>query len=537
MLRSSPEQKGPTAPAAVPVDAGAAWSRYCGFLDLSLQEFMDIQRELLLEQLQLIQASPLGRRLLRGRPAPKSAEEFCASTPLTTYSDYAPYLAPDQDRVLGTGPLHWAHTTGAQADFKWVPYTDRGLERLLDNLMAAFILAAASRRGDVRVWPGATILYNTPARPYLSGLATFGLRERFGFRGVLNPEVSEGLEFKERIRRGFKEALGKNVDVIISMTSVLVKVGEGFSEQAPRAGIDRAVLRPRALLRVGKALVKSKVLNRPVLPKDLWPTKAIVGWGVDTPFFKDQVARYWGKVPSALYACTEGGIMGIEPWQRDGMVFSPYSDFYEFIPLEESLKSREDDRYRPRTRLLDQVKPGQTYEVVITNFYGMAFVRYRVGHFVEFLSSSNRPETSLPRFSFIGRADDRIDLAGFTRVDEKTVWQALEMTGLPVEDWTIRKEYAGEAPVLHLLLELKALQSPNDLTEIVHAKLKEVDPFYTDLETMLGIRPLKVTCLPPGTFDRFYESRLKAGELLGRRKPARMNSSDDDVVDLLKAAS
>ncbi|MBF8267685.1 MAG: auxin-responsive promoter [Dehalococcoidia bacterium] len=540
MSRTSPSEV-PAAPAPGVGALGTrdpklVWKKYCGFLDLSLRDFMDIQSELLMEQIDLVHASPLGRHLLRGT-APKSVSEFRSNVPLTTYGGYVPFLSLGNDGILGEKPAVWAHTTGAQAGFKWVPYSRRGLERLLDNLMAAFILAAASRREDVRVWPGDTVLYNAPERPYLSGLATFGMAERFGFRGVLDAEVSESLDFKERVRQGFRAALGKRVDLIVSMTSVLVKVGEEFAEKSRQSRLDPSHLGPLALSRLGKAFVKRHLLRGEVLPRDLWPAKAIVGWGVDTPFFRDKVRHYWGKLPFEMYACTEGGLMGMQTQEKEGLVFNPYADFFEFIPMDESLRSREDDRYRPRTVLLDEVEPGKSYEVVITNFYGMAFIRYRVGHFVQFLPTKGDGTSSrLPQAAFLGRADDRIDLAGFTRLDEKTVWEALNLTDLKYEDWTVRKEFEADTPILHMYTELRGDHQQRELEELLHEKLKKVDPFYSDLEALLGIRPLRVTRLPSGTFDRFYDERRKGGYELGRLKPPRINASDDDIADLMKVA-
>jgi hypothetical protein len=233
-------------------DPRRVWMKFCGFLDLSLRDFMDIQELLLLEQIDLVRDTPLGRRLLRGT-VPRSVQEFRANAPLTTYQDYVPYLGLGKDDALGERIVAWSHTTAAQADFKWVPYTQRGFERLLDNLMGAFILAAASRHGDVKVWPGDVVLYNTPERPYVSGLATFGMVDRFGTRTVLDPEASEVLDFKDRIREWFVEALGKRVDVIVAMTSVLVKMGEGFSQHARGGKRDLRLLRPRTLLRLAWA--------------------------------------------------------------------------------------------------------------------------------------------------------------------------------------------------------------------------------------------------------------------------------------------
>jgi hypothetical protein len=50
------------------------WQRYCGFLDLSVEEFMAIQERLLLEQLQLLADCELGREIAGGAvPATLSA--------------------------------------------------------------------------------------------------------------------------------------------------------------------------------------------------------------------------------------------------------------------------------------------------------------------------------------------------------------------------------------------------------------------------------------------------------------------------------
>ena len=51
------------------------WQRCCGFIDLSLEEFMAIQRRLLLEQIELLKNCELGRKLIRGA-MPNSVDGF-----------------------------------------------------------------------------------------------------------------------------------------------------------------------------------------------------------------------------------------------------------------------------------------------------------------------------------------------------------------------------------------------------------------------------------------------------------------------------
>ena len=51
------------------------WQEYCGFLDLSMDEYMHIQYRLLNEQIELLSKCGLGQRFLKGN-FPKNAEEF-----------------------------------------------------------------------------------------------------------------------------------------------------------------------------------------------------------------------------------------------------------------------------------------------------------------------------------------------------------------------------------------------------------------------------------------------------------------------------
>ena len=77
-----------------------------------------------------------------------------------------------------------------------------------------------------------------------------------------------------------------------------------------------------------------------------------------------------------------------------------------------------------------RLEPGERYELVITSFYGMPFVRYRLGHLIRITAlADDEAEIHLPQMVFETRADDLIDIAGFTRISEKTVTQAIANAG------------------------------------------------------------------------------------------------------------
>ena len=46
-------------------DYDKIWKAYCGFLDLSIEEFMEIQNRLLLEQIELLKKCNLGKELFK----------------------------------------------------------------------------------------------------------------------------------------------------------------------------------------------------------------------------------------------------------------------------------------------------------------------------------------------------------------------------------------------------------------------------------------------------------------------------------------
>ena len=91
------------------------WQLCCGFLDLSLEQFMAIQKQLLLEQIQLLKRSALGRKVMRGA-MPDTIEEFRAQVPLTKYVDYCPELLEKREDVLTEKPVAWAHTSGKSGE-------------------------------------------------------------------------------------------------------------------------------------------------------------------------------------------------------------------------------------------------------------------------------------------------------------------------------------------------------------------------------------------------------------------------------------
>jgi hypothetical protein len=128
-----------------------------------------------------------------------------------------------------------------------------------------------------------------------------------------------------------------------------------------------------------------------------------------------------------------------------------------------------------------------------------------------------------------------IDLAGLARLDEKTVWKAIANSGLKCEEWSARKEYEQNQTYLRLYLELKENMEPDEIAQIIDKQLRAIDVDYRDIGEQLGLKPVKVTLLVPGTFQRYYETKRKEGADLAHLKPPHMNPSDAIIENLLRS--
>jgi len=514
------------------------WRKYCGFLELSLDEFMDIQGRLLMEQVSLLSRCELGRRLF-GDLVPASPEEFREIVPLTTYDTYRPFL---ENRAAQPGWLPsetslWARTSGRSSEYtcKWSPYSRAMVGKIGEFAVASFILASCSGHGDIRLDPGDVCLYTLAPAPYFTGAAVArGLQEQLQMKFIPPLEAGDRMEFEQRIREGFRLALTTGIDFFYGLSSVLRAIAEQFQQGSGTFKFSPDMLNPGLLYRVANGLARSKISRRGMLPRDLWKIKGIVAGGMDTSFYSAAIEAAWGRKPLEGYGGTELGGVALQAWNYKGMSFLPDCNFLEFIAESDFYLSQEDPAYQPGTYTLADVQPG-VCELVITNFHGGVFTRYRTGDLIEIVAlRDDELGTATPQMKFHARADGVLDVGGFTRLTEKSIFQAIVDTCLPYVDWTARKEYVNGKPRLHIYLELSLDSSNGNVKHAIHDRLAEQDPGYAELESMLGIDPLMVTVLPRGAFVQYREERKAAGAELAHLKPPRMNAPDAMIQRLLR---
>jgi hypothetical protein len=158
-----------------------------------------------------------------------------------------------------------------------------------------------------------------------------------------------------------------------------------------------------------------------------------------------------------------------------------------------------------------------------------------MGDMFKCLSLKNEEDgIQLPQFAYVDRDPRIIDIAGFTRITENTINEALELSKLDITDWFALKEFdESKMAYLHLYVEVGAdglhgAMTRDIIKEHLSIYFRYVDADYNDLKSFLGIDPLVISIMPAGTISQYCNT-------LGRCL-RRMNPPPFDVMKVLKIA-
>ncbi len=515
----------------------SVWAEYCSFLDLSIDEYMQIQYRLLLEQIDVMSKCGLGQKLFGG-VVPSSVEEFRNKVPLTTYHDYADILLLKRENMLPEKPVLWLKTTweGGEYPAKTAPYSENMLQTYKNNVIAAMILSVSKGKGRFFIKSGTRVLYSLAPLPYATGLFPELIDSEIKFNFMPSLKEAKKLSFTQQNKKGFQLCMKHGMDMFFGMSSVVYRISKNLQDMSSDSSNNlKSLLKmsPRMAVRMLAALYRSRRDGVPIRPKDLFKLDGFVCGGADTTLYKDELEELWGIRPTEMATGTETSCLAAETWSKNGLVFFPDNCFYEFIPEAEMMRNLSNPEYVPRTYLMNELTAGEKYELVLTVLKGGAFMRYRLGDIYRCIRLKNpQDQIDFPQFEYVDRVPNVIDVAGFTRITAQEIEKVIEYSRLEISDWFATKEYGENGrSYLHMYVELlpEALKSKAVSKKILKEHLsiyfRYYDGDYEDLKRLLGIDPLEVTILKSGTIEAFKQT--------GRRIP-KINPSKQEVLDLLR---
>ena len=421
----------------------------------------------------------------------------CAGTDNNCYKD-------ELEKMWGIRPL------------KVAPYTQAMLDTYRSNTAACLLLFGSYGKYKFRL--GKKVMSGFAPLPYPTGLMGLVLEQKTSFELMPSREEAKHMSFSQQSKEGIKLSLKKGVDYFFSMGSVAYVISNVLIDMlngSSGGSSGHSSISPAMLLRVLRAKLRARAEHRQVLPKDLFKLTALVCAGTDNNCYKDELEKMWGIRPMELFAGTEPTLIGCESWSKDDIYFFPDACFYEFLPIAQSVALHNDKNVPHATCLIDEVRPGEKYELIISVLKGGAFARYRTGdvYLCTGLSSAE-DDIHIPRFRYVDRVPWVIDIAGFTRITEDSIASVIEISHLPIGDWCAAKEFDAKGhPYLHIYLEMQSGHAVNFaltqkiLVEHIGIYFKYMDSDYNDLKRLLGMDPLQVSVLSNGTFCEYTKKK------------------------------
>lgn len=518
----------------------------------------EVNREILKEILTLNSGTIYGQTHSFGEI--KNSKDYQKRVPLTEYVDYESFveeIASGKENVLTSEPVQYfglsSGTTGKQ---KKIPTTAR--TRKIMNMSMMFTqhgllrraLPAARRGGKGLLLMNMLQSGTTPGGVPTGAGTSSGVQSMKKFLPYFWTSPLEVLAISDQRTANYLHLLfalqEQNLAYIMApFPSGIVQLFGVLEEKWPELVQDLRLgqITPQILLDPEiRSYLKSQIKPNPLraerlkkefalgmkgIARRIWPKMGYLSCvaGGSFSIYMEKLKDYTGNLPvySAVYGATEA-LIGLAANVNDATyVVTPRSAYYEFIPIQEA------ERSTPSALELSELKIGETYEVVVTNFSG--FYRYRLGDVIKVVGYFHES----PVLEFQYRKGQLLNLSG-EKTSEQAVQQALSQTalslGVTLEDYTVVLDLKAAVGHYHFYVEVDS--APIDCFETTLENcLQEMNPRYRVGVEGKRIAPLRVDQVQPGTFQKLRQELLRRGASLNQVKIPRL-IKDARLIGLLE---
>jgi hypothetical protein len=536
------------------------WKRYCSFSEKPFSEQMEYNTKQIELYFHKWKNTDIAK--MTGHEIPKKLQDV----PVTTYDNY-PMLVEFSRKIddavkrkpkkqgelfksyyehitreIGSSlsrympePYYFSmKTTGTTGESKWVVHGETFWNNFRSSAVTSAIIACSDEWGETKVKSGDKALNVTAPIPYLSGWAAWASQTQFKLIPPI--EVTDNLQsikdayllmFKA-IEKGEKIALGGGLGSMFYMICKYFVEPEEFYREtfnSMKFGLTKTLL----ILKLLQFKLSKKEKKNIV---EYIPLKGVLIGGLDSRLYIDFFKKEFGLEPLNNYGSTEvGSLMRGDPDRKSDLVPDLRVGYLEFKTEEGQL------------RRLDEVKKGESYDLVVTPF-GSIFFRYDMEDFFKVIDFR---DDGMPILAFEGRKIAVIDIYGF-RVSPNVVAQALFNAGLRSSDkWAVTKLLKPREH-LHFFMEKTWPHSERNAEKIIFHSLMEIDKvmphrgrtlrdYVTEFKIENPSEVITVEYLKHGAFLRYAMMKARAGSPLGQYKPPKIIPSDrSDIHEALTNA-
>ncbi len=442
--------------------------------------------------------------------------DFKKNVPIYDYEALKPYIEcilDNQKDVLWIGkPLYFAKTSGTTSGVKYIPITKSSIK---DQVKGAkhTILIYLYNTGKLHILNGKMIflqgspilnkLKNGIKVGRLSGIVAHYVPGYLQRNNMPSWKTNCIEDWETKLSYIIEETIQRDMTVISGIPSWLQMYFEKLLKRTSEQNIKEVF--PNLTL-----LIQGGVNYEPYRKR----FETLIGEQVDN---------------IELYPASEGFFAFQDTLSaKNGMLLRLNSGiFYEFIPLGEFGNHTDEDRI-----CIDDVQLGINYVIIISTNAGLW--AYNIGDTVEFTSLEPH------RVKVTGRVKHFISAFGehvIVKEVEKAIQKAIEQDKqVQVNEFTVAPQIItnGELPYHQWFIEFE--EFPQDIREfakVIDESLQSQNIYYQDLIKGKVLKPLKITVIPKGGFQKYMKS---IGKLGGQNKIPKLSNNRelaDKIISFL----
>lgn len=498
-----------------------------------------VQEKFLYNVLQAHQNTEIGRKYRIDEI--KSIEQFRDRIPILPYSSYEPYLeriaAGEQNLLTAEPVVYLTLTSGSTGKKKLIPTTRRSQNIIRQATLTSigFLSEALQKR---RLKFGKLLVTNSVQN---WGRTDGGIDFGTASAGVLRMDKRlyrqffahpyEALEVADSaarhylcllfaLREPLMSGMLANFPMLILRTcNYLEKYAESLIEDIEKGTIASWLeIEPKLrnkLEHLHSADTKRARQLREILksegrltPKLAFPYLSFVASarGGTSDFYFQRFPEYFGDTPifGAVFSSAESMFSIYPDVNTDGSVLAVESGFFEFIP------ENQWEKEHPKTVLATEVKVGERYRILTTNYSG--FYRYDIGDVIEVLGFYNTAPLIVFRYRLAGQISSTTEKT--TEAHATQVMKALQQEfKIALEDFCITLS-ENDFPARYLInIELAAgnkLENPEEFLKRCDRLLQEANTHY-EISRKDSIPPPYLRILAPGSFALLRQRQIECG--------------------------
>jgi hypothetical protein len=471
----------------------------------------------------------------------KTIEQFQNQVPVLPYSSYEPYIdrmIKGEPNILTADPVvYFSLTSGSTGTKKMIPVTVRFQNSLRrSNLASIGFLNTALRKNGSQF--GKTLITNTGQ---LFGRTSGGIDYGPAAAGVFRmnpllysqifahppqtPMIADSLArhyvcLLFALRNSSTCSIAANYPMLIlRICAYLEQYAEEFIHDLETGTIASWLpLEPELRSRLetqwspdprrAEQLRQVVRLHHRLTPQHAWETLSaiVTARGGTSDFYFERFPDYFDNIPTfgAVYASAEGNLGVYPDVNTDGSILAIESGFFEFVPQDQW----ESDH--PKTLLATEVKSGECYRILMTNYSG--FYRYDIGDMVEVVGFYEQSPLIVFRYRAGGLLSSTFEKT--TEFHATQVMQSLQHEfDVTLEDFCITLS-ERECPAHYLVnIELapnQTLKDPQTFLSSFERRLQAANTFYA-LNRHNQIPSPQLRILAPGSFAILRQRQLKKG--------------------------